>query len=316
METLNQLVTVRNFEGFRALLTGFPRLLAPVSELIGSEKKKWTTLILHCLRSDSPLETVECICETMNDDPQNKSLFALLNWGVDSLLNVCANFTTQVDVLQFVIDAFPASLIMTKSPYPYAAGISVLTTAQDNLTSRVNHAAVVRCLTDNIARYLILLNQVTVKMSIIRMKQLGMTDFTAPVPLNDLTPGLFVFVVLDNLVNRGMKLMAEDIISYVGTNVGFTSGSAITSTESLLNTVRSMEENANIAMNVAMQGYSKAKRKRDNAAFDLSRAEAGLVEASTQLVLASGKHRSTAVKLTTQSNYALQQIAALTAERG
>ncbi len=150
METLNQLVVARDFEGFRALLTALPRLLAPVSELIGHEKRRWNTLILHSLRNDSSLELIECICETMNDDPQNKSLIPIFDWGADTLLVTCAQFTTRVDVLQFVIDAFPASLLR-KVPY---GGKDALTTAQGTSTSRFNHTAIVRCRHRTIAEWL------------------------------------------------------------------------------------------------------------------------------------------------------------------
>ena len=49
-----------------------------------------------------------------------------------------------------------------------------------------------------------------------RLKNQGMTAIVAATPLNEQTPGQFVFELLDMMVNSEMKALAEDIISYVG----------------------------------------------------------------------------------------------------
>ena len=88
------------------------------------------------------------------------------------------------------------------------------------ITYRANRGEIVRCLEDNTARYPALLNQITVKCCLVRMKEQGMTAIVARIPHNEQTPGQFVFELLDMMVNSEMKSMAEEILSYVGTNVG------------------------------------------------------------------------------------------------
>ncbi len=87
-------------------------------------------------------------------------------------------------------------------------------------TDRANHAAVVRCLEENTRNFPALLNQITVKLCMVEMKSQGMTQVVSNVPVNNLPPTQFVFKLFDEMVNREMRLLAEEIISYVGTNIG------------------------------------------------------------------------------------------------
>ena len=86
--------------------------------------------------------------------------------------------------------------------------------------NRANNAAIVRCVEDNTAAYPALLNRITAKCCLVRLKQEGMTDFVAAREINELTRPQFVFMVLDMMKNCAMEPLAEEVMSYVGTNVG------------------------------------------------------------------------------------------------
>ena len=65
-----------------------------------------------------------------------------------------------------------------------------------------------------------LANQLTVKCSMAELKRRGMTAVVSALPLNLLSQQQFVFKVIDELSNREMKPLVEDLLLYVGTNVG------------------------------------------------------------------------------------------------
>ena len=92
--------------------------------------------------------------------------------------------------------------------------------ARINGRTRVNRAAILRCLEDNTAAYPALLNRITAKCCLVRLKQEGMTEFVAAREINELTRPQFVFMVLDMMKNCAMEPLAEEVMSYVGTNVG------------------------------------------------------------------------------------------------
>lgn len=59
--------------------------------------------------------------------------------------------------------------------------------------------------------------RVLVKLCLNAMKQKpGMTEYAMREDINSLTPGEFVFMILDKFQNSEMMLLAEEIISYVG----------------------------------------------------------------------------------------------------
>ncbi len=58
--------------------------------------------------------------------------------------------------------------------------------------------------------------QLAVKCSMVHLKKSGMTEHVAARPISELTREEFVFMLLDKLVNSEMKMMADDILSYVG----------------------------------------------------------------------------------------------------
>ena len=83
-----------------------------------------------------------------------------------------------------------------------------------------NHSAIVFCLEENTRKLPDLMNQFAVKCSVAALQRRGTYAIVSALPINDLTPQHFVYMVLDEAVNRHMKLLAEDILAYVGTNVG------------------------------------------------------------------------------------------------
>ena len=240
VRTLNDLVRDPvDLEGFQARLTALPRpqvvqellhrgnnfgmrtVLQRVQELLlqrgsGGGQGDFRTTALHWVvyRDPSP-ELVRAICDVMKDDPLKRNLFAITDAQDWYPLHWIAISTTRVEVLQFVIDRFPHALVRGNN-----YGRTPLAFATYANPHRANHAAIVRCLEDNTARYPALLNQLTVKCCMVRLKEQGMTVIVARTPHNEQTPSQFVYELLDMMVNSEMKAMAEDIISYVGTNVG------------------------------------------------------------------------------------------------
>ena len=162
------------------------------------------------------MELVTSICDAMEDDLQKTNNFAIAsNFGWFPLHFCCCwNTTTNVEVLQLVIDQFPKALVVVNDYSRYA-----LFTVQTFGTDSANHEAILRFLTDNTDKYLALENQITVKLCLVRLKTEGMTESVANIPqLIDLTREQFVFMSLDNMQNRMMQATAEDILSYVGVN--------------------------------------------------------------------------------------------------
>ena len=54
----------------------------------------------------------------------------------------------------------------------------------------------------------------------VALKGQGLTEDVSVTHINALTREQFVLKLLDEMVNREMRLMADDILSYVGTNIG------------------------------------------------------------------------------------------------
>ena len=202
--TLFQLAGRKNLARMLDRLTAVPRPQA-IQELL--EQNEDGTTALHLAFSRDPsLELVRTICDVMRDDPQKRNLFAIAEWGGDYPFHWCASYTSSVEVLQIVIDRFPHALI--RAYYPLT---------RDNSADLANEAAIDRCLEDNYAKYPALLNRITAKCCLVRMKEeQGMTDFVAAREINELTRPQFVFMVLDMMKNCAMQPLAEEIMSYVG----------------------------------------------------------------------------------------------------
>jgi hypothetical protein len=194
-------------------LTALPKAEA-VRQLLEREHKQSTGLtVLHCaLHRNAPLKLDEAISDIMAHDDLKTNVFAVSTLGNLFLpCHFCAVSSTSVDVLQFVIDRYPPALLKRDRvgliPSQYAQSI----------TYRENRSSIVRCLEVNTTKYKNLRNQTIVKLCLIDMKRSqSMTEFVAATPINELSPSQFVFMVLDNMVNREMKLMADDVLSYVG----------------------------------------------------------------------------------------------------
>ena len=203
-ETLYDLANHYDLGGFWSRLTALPRSQA-ISELLHRDSHGATALH-YLMASDPPLELLRVISDVMKNDPSKTNLFTIANARGSYPLHRCALKTTRVEVLQFVTDKFPHALVRRNQ-----WGNTPLFLART-----ANHAAIVRCVEDNTANYPALLNQLTVKCCMVRLKNQGMTAVVAATPLNEQTRGQFVYELLDLMVNSEMKAMAEDILSYVG----------------------------------------------------------------------------------------------------
>ena len=213
MATLYELAGTNAFAGMHARLTTLCRPHA-IEELLYRDDGGYMALHFS-LHRDCSLELLSAMCDVMKSDPQKRNIFAMADNDGFYPLHNCALLSTRVDVLQFVIDMFPHALVGRAD----RGGVTPLLFVRGN-TSRANHAALVRCIEDNAARYPALLNQLTVKCCMVRLKKQGTTAIVARIPRNEQTPSQFVYELLDMMVNSEMKAMAEDIISFVGTNVG------------------------------------------------------------------------------------------------
>ena len=210
--TLYQLACLGNVVGFQqARLMALPRPQAVQELLYRNHNYGWTVLHRGGFWRDASLELVRAICDVMRDDPLKTNLFTIADNFESYPLHWCACYATRVEALQFVIDKFPHALVRRNQ-----RGNIPLFFAQSNNTNRSNHSSILRCIEDNTAKYPALLNPLTVKCCLVRMKKEGMTAIVAATPLNEQTPGQFVYELLDMMINSEMKSMAEDIISYVG----------------------------------------------------------------------------------------------------
>ena len=214
--TLLRLADHDNLTDMLDHLTAVPRPQA-IEELLERDGYGRTALIWVSSR-DPSLELVRAIWDVMKDDPLKTNLLAITDEIGWYPLHCCAFCTTSVEVLQFVIDRFPRTLVRSSNEGIF--GITPLMTAMNYERTRANHAAILRCLEDNAAAYPALLNRNTAKCCLVRLKQEGMTDFVAAREINELTRPQFVFMVLDMMKNCAMEPLAEEVMSYVGTNVG------------------------------------------------------------------------------------------------
>lgn len=171
------------------------------------------TALHFALQNDASEELVEAIHKVMKADPQKRNLFSVPNDYFQLPLHYSASETNNVKVLQFVIDKYPHALHIKDW-----SGYTPLFWAKNHYKTRPNHADIVRTVEENTSGYPALRNQTVVKLCLIEMKRKGMTDFVAAREINHLSPSEFVFMVLDNLVNREMRLLADCVISYVGTS--------------------------------------------------------------------------------------------------
>lgn len=230
----------------RADLTGVLGRLKALSaaeamdELLLADPTIATTRPLHfVMLYGASLDLITAICDVMDHDHRKPkiNLFAMPTPFGSHALHFCAGRTFCVQVLQLTIDKFPPALLLKSAAHSFATPIEIAQARFSSSSScsrrggsgeddRAVHLRdvlerVVTCLERNIAKHHITpLNQLTVKLCLIEMKRQGMTDFVASRADNELTTPQFVFRVLDLFVNSGMKIIAEDIVSYVGTNVG------------------------------------------------------------------------------------------------
>ena len=208
-----------DFTGFLTTLLALPRPQS-IRELLyqpaNSSAADWPVL-KDLFYYDAPLEVLKAVCNVMTEDPMKTNIFSVTDHDGEYPLHFSARYTTgSVEVLQFVIDQFPHALVRRGTTKD---GCTPLDGARTSRIDRENHAAILRCLEDNAARYPALLNQLTVKCCLVRMKNEGMTEFVLTTPHNEQTSGQFVFEVLDMTKNCAMQPLADDILSYVGTNV-------------------------------------------------------------------------------------------------
>ena len=171
------------------------------------------TSLHFALQNDASEELLVAICKVMKGDPQKRNLFSIPNDYNQFPLHYCVSETTNLKVLQQVIDKCPDVLI--KEDW---TGYTPLYWAKNYCKQRSNHAEIVRCVEENTQGYPSLLNQTTVKLCLVAMKKNGMTEEVAALSMNELSRPQFVFFVLDEMVNREMRLMADNVLSYVGTS--------------------------------------------------------------------------------------------------
>ena len=175
--TLLELADRNNLTGMLVRLTAVPRPQA-IEELL--ERDGYGNTALNIVSSRDPsLELVRTFWNVMKDDPLKRNLFASANEYGRYPLHFCGSGTTSVEVLQFVIDRFPHALVRSTNAAYGDGDRTPLTIARDYGITRANHAAIIRCLEDNTAAYPALLNRITAKCCLVRLKQEGMTDFVA-----------------------------------------------------------------------------------------------------------------------------------------
>ena len=183
------------------------------------------TALHWVMYSDVPLALVKNIASIMHRSSQSgqpkRNLFAIADAFGNYPLHVCARMTIDLDVLAFVILQFPPALsrLDCDGHTPLDAALSARHRAS-RLSARSD---VVLSLQKHTALWPTLRNQGAVKCCLVHLKRRGMTAFVAREFTNNLSPPQFVFKVLDELKNREMKSLAEEILSYVGTNVGLPS---------------------------------------------------------------------------------------------
>ena len=154
------------------------------------------------------------ICEVMKGDEQKRNTFAIASHNGNYPLH---SFVVGVHFLEFlplVIKMFPHALVRKdqrgETPLDYA---KKWTQALLTDTGRTNHAAFIRCIEENTANYPNLLNQVTVKCSMVELKRRGVTAVVSSLRINDLSPPQFVFKVIEELSNREMKPLVEELLN-------------------------------------------------------------------------------------------------------
>lgn len=206
----------KDLTAFESRLSSLSPCLA-MSELLQINADRGDAALHHIL--SNPCASLHLLSSIASIKPTSISPFAVKTFQGAYPLHFCAYSTPDVAVLQFVIDRFPHALVRGTCG---SARRTPLERAAAN-KGRNAYDAIVACLVDNMARYPALLNKITVKLCLVRMKRGGATKTVGKMRLNDMTPGQFVFMVLDEMVNREMKPLADEILSYVGTNVPLTS---------------------------------------------------------------------------------------------
>ena len=212
-EDLFDLAARNDLQGTLARLKELARQDA-IRELLVRDEDGYTALH-NVVCFGASLELIKAIWDVMKDDPLKTNLFAIASNAGWYPLHSCVFKTTSVAFLNFVADKFPHALVRR-----IKNGNTPLEVAQQDNPYRANYAAILRCVEESTARYPTLLNQTTVKCCLVEMKRNGMTEYVSRTPLNDLTQPQFVFMVLDMMKNCAMQLLAEEVMSYVGTNVG------------------------------------------------------------------------------------------------
>ena len=148
--TLYKLAKNEDLAGMLARIAALPRPHA-INELRYRGVSGWTALHF-ALIEDCSLELLEAISDVMKDDPSKTNLFEVATDEGSFPLNFCACYTTQVSVLQFVIDKFPHAFGVVRRTSKHHDN-SPLALARRSNMDRDNYAAILRCLEDNTARY-------------------------------------------------------------------------------------------------------------------------------------------------------------------
>ena len=186
-----------------------------VDELTEGVSDQPKAIHLAMISDPSVVPLMAKMCDKVKGATRKINLFAIATAYDYLSLHYCAMYTTKLDVLEFAVNQFPYALTRRNK-----AGNTPLGLAKVFNTDRANYAAVVRYLEEKTLEWPTLLNQSVAKCSLVELKRQGMTAFVADTPINALTPPQFVFKVCDEFVNREMRLLANEILSYVGTNIG------------------------------------------------------------------------------------------------
>lgn len=130
-----------------------------IDELLERDYDGISALSLALSVHDAPIEFVRLLRDVMKYRSPKTNIFENIDADGRLPLHECAMGTTRVEVLQFVIDQFPGALVCTdyfrvRPDSDDNTCYDPLATALGFNTNRANHAAIIRCLEYNLAKYL------------------------------------------------------------------------------------------------------------------------------------------------------------------
>ena len=164
-----------------------------------------------------PIALVKKMCARMKADPRKRNILAIADNFGGLPLHVCARNTTSLEIVEFIIAEFPQALTTKNRNGETPLDFAKLTPfSKARFKASRMYKAILLCLKKRTREWLITVNQSTVKLCLVQMKREGMTAYVAATHINDLTPPQFVFKVVDEFVNREMRLLATEIVSFAG----------------------------------------------------------------------------------------------------